>query len=113
MRVRVIDHMGLLIGEGTLDNLRRDPHPFSGSREGVSALDSRPFAAPAAEAFCAVAFDVEVDAPLWYGGSYRERRLDFTLPSGLHNVWGCGNDFDTDSSRIHPDDLPEVMRLIP
>ena len=57
-------------------------------------------------------FDAKVDVPLWYGGTYREDHLYFTLPSGLHNVWGCGNDFDTDSTRIHPDDLAEVMRLI-
>ncbi len=35
--------------------------------------------------------------------------LDFSLPSGLHNVWGAGNDFDTNAYRIHPGDLDYVL----
>lgn len=48
----------------------------------------------------------EIDKPLWYGGTYKHPGPSyFTIPSGHENIWGCGNDFDVDSFRIHPDDL--------
>ena len=50
--------------------------------------------------------------PLWYGGTFKESSLDFSLPSGFHNVWGQGNDFDTDAFRIHPDDIGLIMTIL-
>lgn len=57
--------------------------------------------------------------PLWYGGHYviedtpwyntGMRNIYFTLPSGLENIWGQGNDFDTDAVRIHPEDLARIL----
>ena len=49
--------------------------------------------------------------PLWYGGSYLcHGPTYFTLPSGHENIWGCGNDFDSDALKIHSEDLAEIMR---
>lgn len=52
--------------------------------------------------------------PLWYGGYTYElwNHLDFSLPSGLHNVWGQGNDFDTDAYSIYPEDAAKIMALL-
>jgi hypothetical protein len=109
MRVRINDHTGVLVAEGTLRNARLDR--FGGNhRQGVKTADQSNFSALPAVGHCSVSFDSSVQVPLWYGGTYSADSLDFSLPSGLHNVWGCGNDFDTDSSVIHPDDLVEIMR---
>lgn len=111
MRARVIDHAGALIAEGTVRDATTHLHQFDGAREGIG-VGRRSFDAPPSTGHCAVSFDAEVQAPLWYGGTHSVTFLDFSLPSGLHNVWGCGNDFDTDSARIHPDDLVEIMRSL-
>jgi hypothetical protein len=109
MRVRVIDHTGAQIAEGTLRNATL--FRFSDqSRDGVRTIDQSGFKAPPSIGHCSVTFDGPTQVPLWYGGTYSVGFLDFSLSSGLHNVWGCGNDFDTDSSSIHPDDRDEIMR---
>lgn len=110
MTVRVIDHTGSIVAEGTLYNVRMNRLAACGSREVIRTADRTHSKAPLTFGHCSVIFDAPVAVPLWYGGSYVTNALDFSLPSGLHNVWGCGSDFDTDSSNIHPEDLIEIVR---
>jgi hypothetical protein len=111
VRVRVVDHTGSLVGEGSLLRAWAYRDPFPGERECV-AVSGRSFKALPSIGACIVLFDSDVPVPLSYGGSFMARSLDFSLPSGLHNVWGCGNDFDTDACSVHPDDRDEIMRSL-
>ena len=70
------------------------------------------FKAPPRTAHASVLLKDKAKLPLWYGGLYEEDHLSFSLPSGLYNVWGQGNDFDVDSIRIHPDDIPAVIAVV-
>lgn len=111
MRVRIIDHIGRFVAEGTIRNARLERFGFDlPMREGVRTGDGGIFLAPPALGQCSVDFDGDIMAPLWYGGTFPTKYLDFSLPSGLHKVWGCGNDFDTDCCVVHPDDLAKIMR---
>lgn len=57
--------------------------------------------------------------PMWHGGTYTIdetpwsqtglANIYFSLPSGLENIWGQGNDFDVDTVRIHPEDLALIL----
>lgn len=111
--VRIVDRDGNLIVTGVLYRAWPSPQPEPGPMEGVAAIaHGEPFNAPERTAHAVIKLSEPHDMPLWYGGFHKESNLDFSLPSGLHNVWGCGNDFDTDSYRIHPDDISNIMLLI-
>lgn len=103
MRIRLIGRDDAVLCEAEVSSVRWDPsNPESRSNHVHAYLP------------------VGARMPLWYGGHYviedttwyntGMRNIYFTLPSGLENIWGQGNDFDTDAVRIHPEDLERIMR---
>lgn len=111
--IRVVDRELKPLVEGVLLRAWADPAPSLSTREGIMAIGrGQAFKAPPRTAHASVQLNEPHDMPLWYGGTYQETHLDFSLPSGLHNVWGQGNDFDTDAYRIHPDDIVVILELL-
>lgn len=118
MRVRIVDHEGNFIVEGTLTTSHRRKETVDIKREviyfkGHNKPYNERYVTKLEEAnswgHAMVMLDAPHMMPLWYGGYSKQTHLYFTLPSGLENIWGCGNDFDSDAYRIHPDDLPKVI----
>lgn len=113
MKVRIVDHTGETIVEGNLNRAWTN-RPSGAKREVTRVLENRMYSSSLETPGWGSA-NVQLEAPqalpLWHGGTFVEQSLDFTLPSGFHNVWGCGNDFDTDAFRIHPQDIWMAMLL--
>lgn len=112
MKVRIVDREGNFLVDGELieSRLDRDQRWAASPREGVAAVGrGEPFVAPPSNGHAVVKLAESTALPLWYGGTSMHTSLDFSLPSGLFNIWGQGNDFDTDAFKIHPDDLEAVI----
>lgn len=112
--VRIVDHAGQHLATGELSRAwrYRGLGPF-GPRQVVRVLPDGSYTTTNdGESWggAVVTLPPGIRLPLWYGGT-ADIPAEFSLPSGLHNVWGCGNDFDTDAFRIHPDDLPAVIAM--
>ncbi len=113
MRIRILNKDNSPLAEATL--IRAWPTPGSLIDEVELVHASRD---PTSNAkikrthHCHVRFDGPTKLPLWYSGSFTESFADFSLPSGFHNVWGCGNDFDTDAFKIDPAQIDAIIKLL-
>lgn len=118
MIVRIIDRHGTELVSGELIDAWPSPSSSKTDHDAVRSADRGrdvgEFKTSPRTALATVRIPMGTKLPLWYGGmtDTHGTTTDFSLPSGLHNVWGCGNDFDTDAFMIHPEDLPGVISAV-